>query len=112
MTTFRVDVAAFGDRIVISVCGELDLDTRPQVTTAISALDLTGKTLVMDLTNMTFIDSTGLTTLIALHRRAHAEGWDLELHGAGVQALNVLDLTGTRELFALTGTPDDCRTTI
>ncbi|MFF3015374.1 STAS domain-containing protein [Streptomyces sp. NPDC057939] len=115
MTTFHVDVATFGDRTVISVAGELDLDTRAQVTHATSKLDLTGRTLVMDLTNMTFIDSTGLTTLIVLRRRAQTEGWNLELHGAGKKVIHVLDLTGTRELFTLTNptdthTPDECRT--
>ncbi|MFD9457813.1 STAS domain-containing protein [Streptomyces sp. NPDC059985] len=110
MTTFHVDVATSGDRTVVSITGELDLDTRPQVTRALSHLDLAGRTLVLDLTNMTFIDSTGLTMLIVLRRRAHAEGWNLELHEAGTRVLHVLDLTGTREFFTLTNTPHACQT--
>ncbi|MFF3020167.1 STAS domain-containing protein [Streptomyces sp. NPDC057939] len=111
MTTFHVDVCPTRERTIIRVVGELDLDTRPQVTHATSTLNLTGRTLVMDLTRMTFIDSTGLTMLILLRRRAHAEGWQLQLHNAPAQALHVLDLTGTREIFTLTHPTTDERQT-
>ncbi|MFD6874590.1 MULTISPECIES: STAS domain-containing protein [unclassified Streptomyces] len=100
-TTFHVDVAISGDRTVVTIRGELDVDTCPQVTEATSALALTGHTLVMDLTAMTFLDSSGLTHFIKLRRRAHTEGWTLELHGASEQVMKILDLTGTLELFTL-----------
>ncbi|MEU6867705.1 STAS domain-containing protein [Streptomyces sp. NPDC046876] len=89
------------DKTVVTLAGEIDLDTSSQVTEATAALPLEGHVLVLDLSGVTFMDSTGLNLLLALRARAQAEGGRLELTGVPRQALHVLELTGTRHLFAL-----------
>jgi anti-anti-sigma factor len=60
---FEVDVVRRGSAEVLSVRGELDIATAPRLEEAAAAT--TGR-LVVDLTGTTFLDSTGLRSLIAL----------------------------------------------
>ncbi|WP_051809068.1 STAS domain-containing protein [Streptomyces sp. NRRL S-378] len=91
-------------RTVLTVTGELDMDSSPRLTEAVDPLDL-GRTLTLDLSAVTFIDSCGLSTLLALRHRVRLLGGTLELNGLPDQALRLLDLTGTRPLFTLRAGP-------
>ncbi|MET9855578.1 STAS domain-containing protein [Streptomyces sp. NPDC006450] len=91
-----------GPRTVLALTGALDMDTVPRVTAATDTLVLAGRTLVLDLSAVTFMDSSGLNTLLILRNRAEAEHGTLELCGLPDQALRLLDITGARDLFTLT----------
>ncbi|MFI1812322.1 STAS domain-containing protein [Streptomyces sp. NPDC020422] len=102
LPALTVHVRAHADTTVVALVGELDLDTRDQVTNVTDALPpLSGQVLVLDLSRMTFMDSTGINLFLILRARAHNEGGRLELTDVPRQALQVMDLTGTRELFAI-----------
>ena len=58
--------------------------------------------LTVDLADMTFIDSTGLATLVWALRAARAEGGDLVLHGPTRCARKVLAITGADRFFVIT----------
>ncbi len=79
----------------LSVSGELDLATVPLLMTeAQLALDRAARHLILDLSRLTFVDSSGLSLLIALNRRATAEGWTLSLTRPPGKAFSVFSLTG------------------
>ncbi|MCX5584004.1 STAS domain-containing protein [Streptomyces erythrochromogenes] len=99
--TLDLGSAVSPDRTILTVSGELDMDTAPHLTAAADALDLPGQTLVLDLSTVTFIDSSGLNALLALRHRVNVADGALELIGLCEQALHLLDLTGTRGLFTL-----------
>ncbi|MFD0354047.1 STAS domain-containing protein [Streptomyces sp. NPDC127110] len=103
MNAFDVDVTMRPDgaAVTVTVAGELDLATCPRVTRAIDGIPLAGRTLTLELSAVTFMDPTGLNMLLGLRERARAEGGTLDLAGVPEQAQNVLDLTGTGELFPL-----------
>ncbi|MFJ5546406.1 STAS domain-containing protein [Streptomyces sp. NPDC093225] len=101
LPTLDVAVCARPERIVVRVAGELDFESGPYVTDVTAALPLDGPALAVDLSGVTYMDSAGLDVLLALRRRAAAEGHRLHLIGVPRQALRVLDLTGTRHLFTL-----------
>ncbi|MFB7175712.1 STAS domain-containing protein [Streptomyces sp. NPDC056254] len=84
------------DATVLTVAGELDMDTAQDLTEAADAIELHGQTLTLDLSAVTFIDSSGLNALLALRHRVHLAGGILELAGLCDQALHLLDLTETR----------------
>ncbi|MEU5217156.1 STAS domain-containing protein [Streptomyces sp. NPDC020807] len=87
---------------VLSLDGELDLDTRAGFAEAVDALPpLSGHVVVLDLSQVAFMDSTGINLFLALRARARAEGGRLEFVGVRRQALQVMDLTGTRRLFTV-----------
>ncbi|MGW2587906.1 STAS domain-containing protein [Streptomyces virginiae] len=101
--TVNIDTATpTGPRIVLTITGALDMDTVAHITTATDPLTLEGRTLVLDLAAVTFIDSSGLNTLLILRNRVEAEQGTLELRGLPDQALRLLDITGARALFTLT----------
>nr|WSX53766.1 STAS domain-containing protein [Streptomyces sp. NBC_00974] len=99
--TLNVHVTVNAGRAVVTVTGSLDMDTCPRVTATTDALTLHGQILTLDLSAVTFIDSSALNMLLNLRNRAHAEDGALELRGVPAQAMRVLDITGTRDLFAL-----------
>ncbi|MGW1764194.1 STAS domain-containing protein [Streptomyces sp. NPDC002073] len=97
----NLDVRVQPDVTVVTLAGELDMTTCPYVTRATDTLALKGRTLALDLSAVTHMDSSGLNMLLTLRNRARAEHGVLHLCGVPRQALRVLDLTGTRSLFNL-----------
>lgn len=73
----------------------------PGLAEATDALTLAGLELTVDMTAVTFMDSSGLNTLLHLSRRACREGAILRLSGVPEQALCVLEYTGASSLFFL-----------
>jgi anti-anti-sigma factor len=82
----------------LTVVGELDMATAPQLEEKVDALLLQGAgALIIDLGKLRFIDSSGLRLLIILHDRAVAEGWTLGLLRPTGQVLSMFALTGADE---------------
>jgi anti-sigma B factor antagonist len=68
---FTVTVSQQADRAIVEIRGELDAATGPTVSDAVSALTRHGLAdVVIDLDAVTFVDSHGLSTLLASHREA------------------------------------------
>jgi anti-anti-sigma factor len=87
---FEVDVARHGDADVATVRGELDIATAPKLEVALAGGD--GR-LVVDLTETSFLDSTGLRTLLGLAKAGDRE-ISLVCPGSNRAVLLVLDLSG------------------
>ncbi|MFF7211803.1 STAS domain-containing protein [Streptomyces sp. NPDC008238] len=85
----------------IELTGELDLETCPPVAEVTDAFQLRGRTLCIDLSEVTFMGSTFLNLLLRLRQRAEVEEGTLELTGLQHQAERVLALTGARPLFRI-----------
>src|SRR5579859_5132796 len=62
-----------GDRLV-TVRGELDLAAAQQLWESLEPLLLPGVLVVLDGTEMTFLDSSGLRVLLQAHKRAETDG--------------------------------------
>jgi anti-sigma B factor antagonist len=95
-TRFEITEQARGETLVLSITGELDLSTVPQLARRVEE-KLAGKltTLTLDLAELTFMDSSGLRLLIELDRRARQESWTLTLIPSKHESANtVLRLTG------------------
>lgn len=67
-----VSVDTVGDAVVVRLAGDLDLYNAEQVRAALNgALDGSPARLVVDVTEVEFLDSTALGVLIDAHRRAN-----------------------------------------
>ncbi|MEU4445503.1 anti-sigma factor antagonist [Actinosynnema sp. NPDC050801] len=65
-----IRVTRRGDVLVVGVAGELDADTVPEVRAALAPhLSESASTLVLDLTDVVFFSSAGLSLLLELRRR-------------------------------------------
>jgi anti-sigma B factor antagonist len=80
----------------LSVSGELDLATTPQLEQQARALLADGaRSIVIDLADLSFIDSTGLRLLLVLSQQAADEGWRLLITRPSEQVQTILKITGT-----------------
>ena len=75
---FAVDVERRGDGAIVTAHGELDVATAGTLRTALDAIEDAAR-LVLDLRGLSFIDSTGLHLVVALHKRAQRDGFELAL---------------------------------
>jgi anti-anti-sigma factor len=72
---FSVTVNSDGDRTTVWLRGELDLSGVDRAREAVEQAEATDATLlVLDLSQLDFIDSTGLEVLLRAARRAHDNG--------------------------------------
>ncbi|MGW5047002.1 STAS domain-containing protein [Streptomyces griseoluteus] len=100
MSDFTVLSQQYPDRSVITVRGEIDLHTCPQLSRAAAIIPLSGKALQVDLSDVPFMDSSGLNLLLLLRRRLQAEGGRLTVTGLQHQPARLLQITETYALFA------------
>jgi anti-sigma B factor antagonist len=93
-------VACFPSHAVITLAGELDLGGRERMRDALNALlDGGHHRIVVDMTDVTFCDSTGLGILVAAGKRAVArDGW-LRLTTPAPRVARVFTITGMNRLF-------------
>lgn len=77
---FRLDERPRDDgAVVVSVFGELDLATCPQLRAVLDRLATEKRTAVVDLAGVAFMDSTGLNLLAQATREARRDGWTFAL---------------------------------
>ena len=64
------------------------------------------KRIVLDLTDVTIVDSTGLGTLVRLYVSAKSAGCDLELINLGKRVRELLGVTNLTSVFTIIGEKD------
>jgi anti-sigma B factor antagonist len=105
---FRVEVRDENHGAVIAVSGELDLASSPQLEEELDRATASGAQLVVvDLRQLEFMDSTGLSVLIRAHRRAEEHGQRFALVRGSQQVQRLLSLTGVAERMTLVDTPEE-----
>jgi anti-sigma B factor antagonist len=97
ITTLKAGENAY----VVSVAGELDLYSTPQLVAELEALAPDGPELVLDLGAVTFIDSTGLGAILLNLRRLRAAGGDMAIVCANDTARRLLGLVGLDRVIPL-----------
>jgi anti-anti-sigma factor len=93
---FSIDLARLAEqRVKLCVSGELDLSTSPQLGELLGRELDSGNSVLVDLSGVTFIDSTALNTLIAALRSCESNGGSLAV-GADLpaQVSRVFEITG------------------
>jgi len=79
----------------LTVIGELDIATVPELRARARAVIAQSiQSLTIDLGQVEFIDSSGLSVLIELNGRAQSEGWTLGLTRPPERAFLVFSITG------------------
>jgi anti-sigma B factor antagonist len=90
------------ERLPSNVCrltpvGDLDLATSPRLEAEIEAAIAAGiEQLVIDLSRLRFIDSTGLRLFLVTQERAGSDGWTLILTRPSEAVRSLLEITGAR----------------
>ncbi len=79
---------------VVRVRGELDVATAPSLERLLLRPRERGEVVELDLTELDFMDSTGLRVLLRAQRAAERGGWEVVLTGASAPVRRLFDLSG------------------
>ena len=97
-----VETAGAANRVVIRIAGDVDIDSAPSLRyTVRELLEQGNRDLVIDVSPVDFIDSTGLGVLVGALKDAQHAGGTLELICTQRRMLNLLHLTGLDEAFTI-----------
>jgi len=87
-------------RALITLAGEIDLDTAPLVRESLDKCLRDGiRTIDIDLTAVTFCDCSGLNAFLYASQQTMEAGGALQLHYPPPLVARLIDLTGTGFLF-------------
>jgi anti-sigma B factor antagonist len=87
---------------VLEVHGEVDVSTAPQLREKLVAVAQRGEqTAVVDLSGVSFVDSTALGVLVSAAKRFRGNGGDLRLVVTEPHITKVLEITGLTDVFAI-----------
>jgi anti-anti-sigma factor len=88
-----------GDRLLV-IEGELDIATAPELTAMLERLRAHRHPVVLDLDGVTFMDSTGLTTLMDAWLESQRDGWAFSVRAASPAVRRVVELAGIEQMLA------------
>ncbi len=89
-------------RAVVHVGGEVDLATCPQLRGVLAGLIDQGiYDLVVDLEQVSFLDSSGIGVLMGAHRRLREHGGGLRLAAPSARVRRVLEVTGVTTVLPI-----------
>jgi anti-sigma B factor antagonist len=99
---FRLSVSADDGVAIVSVTGDLDCYSAPQLRAALSTLVEDGsRHVVVDVGGTNFIDSTGLGVLVGGVRRLREAGGDMVLRSPNAITRRLFEITGVTKLFEI-----------
>ena len=87
---------------VLTVRGEVDVSTAPELRERLLGLAERGRTVaVVDLSEVSFVDSTALGVLVSGVKRLRSAGGDLRLVVTQPHITKVFEITGLTEVFKI-----------
>jgi anti-sigma B factor antagonist len=101
--TERVTVEDAGGLLVVAPAGELDAFTAPELRSELHRLleDASTRRLVVDLTAVTFLDSSALGVLVGALRRLRERGGELHLVQPRPTVRRIFEVTALDAVFTL-----------
>ena len=97
---FTAEVESRNGVVHIALGGELDMVSVPILAEHLARYESDGiAAIVLDLRNLTFLDSSGLHAFLRARKHAEANGHRLVLIGATQRTRRVFELTGTQFLM-------------
>jgi anti-sigma B factor antagonist len=105
---FELNVSERDGCQVLSVTGELDVATAPQLRQEAVRLATTDRSdLVLDLSGVDFLDSTGLGVIVGVLKRIRTHGGELAVAGTEAHVRKVFDITRISDVLPMYETVDD-----
>ena len=108
MLNFDLQTETEGRSALVRIRGDLDLQVVDQVTEALSDIESEGpELLVIDLSGLSFMDSSGVRVLVAAHAKAADGGGELTIvrpeRGGAVD--RILEVSGIEQALQLVDEP-------
>jgi anti-sigma B factor antagonist len=102
MVSVELSTPECDSQVVVALRGELDVTEAAQVAAAL-AMVADGRTIIVDLEGLEYIDSSGLAALARARLHARRSGSDLLLAAPQQQVLRMLAITRLIDVFAVHG---------
>lgn len=97
-----------GDVGLLKISGEVDVYTSPRLRTAmLEHLDGGCSSLIVDLADVDYLDSSGLGTLVAGLKRSKEQGGQVYLVSPKPRIVRVLEVTGLDQVFSVLGSVEE-----
>jgi anti-sigma B factor antagonist len=93
--------APSGSAAIVRLTGELDVAGVPALGACLSERLAAHRDVILDLSGLSFLDSTGLGVLFGAHEQAAALGCSFMLRAPTGQVARVLQMTGTDQVFTI-----------
>lgn len=105
---FGIEVIPAEGRVILAVTGELDLASAPRLRATLAEVrESDFGHIVLDLRELTFMDSTGLQLLFDEHRTAVSNNHTFSVVHADGPIRRVIELSGLAETFPADVTPSE-----
>ncbi len=88
-----------GNVAVVYMCGELDASTAPSFLSEVQSLAGAGRSVIMDVHLLSYIDSTGVGALLAIKKALERAGKRMALAGCHGLLARILEITHTQAEF-------------
>jgi anti-sigma B factor antagonist len=99
---FRIEERTGGSVPVVAVSGEIDVATAPQLRECLHGVIAQGEaTVVLDLLDVTFLDSTALGVLVGALKRCRELDGDLHVVVADPRIVKIFEITGLTNVFTM-----------
>lgn len=99
---FAAAVVHLDGNAVVMVSGELDLETAPELRQALNTVIASGyQQIVLDVSELSFVDSQGLAALIHAQQQLSGNGRSLVLRSPQPALVNLLQLMGLRDILSV-----------
>ncbi|MFC5752109.1 STAS domain-containing protein [Actinomadura rugatobispora] len=105
---FAVEHRVEKDLTVVTISGEIDVFTSPRLRERLlDIIDNGALHLVVDLSEVTFLDSTGLGVLVGIYHRLRARDGSMSFMGVNDRVRRVFHVTQLTKIFVLHRTLDE-----
>lgn len=102
-----VDISTVDGNAVVSLKGDIDLQTSPKVRKALLQCMGEKRDVLVDLGGVTYIDSSGVASLVEAFQNARKSGTRFALVGVSPAAMRVLQLARLDRVFAIHATLEE-----
>lgn len=107
LTTSNVGVETTANEITVRVSGELDMADADEVAEMLSRAASTGRAILrVDLSGLTFADSSAIKALLVGAKTAEANGVDYQLVNPHGNVQRLLSVTGLNEALTVISEPE------
>ena len=89
-----------GERAVIELAGDIDRDAEAALDAAYSQVE-SAQTVVLDFTNVPYINSTGIAVIVGLLARARANRQTLEARGLSEHYRQIFEITRLADFMTI-----------
>lgn len=99
-SAFEITETVEADAVRLQIAGELDVAVVDRLRDRIASVARPGERVVLDLSRLSFIDSSGLNVLVTAFRQAQRDGWELRIEREMTRAVQrVIAMMGLDGVF-------------